>query len=335
MLDTFLKVAYDHEKTAAGKEYTVDLLKQLPNDYLQALASGEVKLAHLGCDSGGDYDWLEKFKGSPLFDQALQLEQKTLEMDLQKQQTNNERRQMWDKQDQEMDQLRIQKKLLDLQLVQQEGQAAGGGMPAPAEGAPPELPVEAASPGPAAAANPVSVKVGSEKRAFTLKELKALTKNIGKKKQAFALALQKLALNAADYEHIQDPKLPTPKAAPLTPGPLAMKSLAQVKKAGVLGDMAGGVSGAAKFVGKTLKGVGNVAEQAVAKGTKGNWTDDFTGQFVKDKSNNYLKARGNQAVDRVGSFIKKSPGAAAGLATAGTLGTMALGRATKSDDNRR
>lgn len=166
MLDTFLKVAYDHEKTAAGKEYTVDLLKQLPNDYLQALASGEVKLAHLGCGSGGDYEWLEKFKGSPLFDQALQLEQKTLEMDLQKQQTNNERRQMWDQQDQEMDQLRIQKKLLDLQLVQQEGQAAAGGMPA-AEGAPPELPVEAAPPEaappgpPAAAANPVSVKVGS------------------------------------------------------------------------------------------------------------------------------------------------------------------------------
>ena len=166
MLDTFLKVAYDHEKTAAGKEYTVDLLKQLPNDYLQALASGEVKLAHLGCGSGGDYEWLEKFKGSPLFDQALQLEQKTLEMDLQKQQTNNERRQMWDQQDQEMDQLRIQKKLLDLQLVQQEGQTAAGGMPA-AEGAPPELPVEAAPPEaappgpPAAAANPVSVKVGS------------------------------------------------------------------------------------------------------------------------------------------------------------------------------
>ena len=166
MLDTFLKVAYDHEKTAAGKEYTVDLLKQLPNDYLQALASGEVKLAHLSCGSGGDYEWLEKFKGSPLFDQALQLEQKTLEMDLQKQQTNNERRQMWDQQDQEMDQLRIQKKLLDLQLVQQEGQTAAGGMPA-AEGAPPELPVEAAPPEaappgpPAAAANPVSVKVGS------------------------------------------------------------------------------------------------------------------------------------------------------------------------------
>ena len=144
MLDKFLQVAYKHEKTAESKQTTIDLLKQLPNELLQKIATGEEKLSHYitgGSDCGST--WLDRFRGTPLFDQALQLDQQSLEQEMQRAQQSQANRQMYDEQDQAREQLCIQKKQLDLQLAQQEEQeVAGGGeaIPPSAEAAPPVAP---------------------------------------------------------------------------------------------------------------------------------------------------------------------------------------------------
>jgi hypothetical protein len=144
MLDSFLGVAYTHEAKAQLEKEAVALLKQLPADDLLKLASGE-KLAWMGadpCGPGGSTSFLDKFKGTPLFEEALALEQE----ELQAQMTDLERRKeqrvtqqgeqgLWDMQDQ----LRIKKRLLELRQAQEEGgMAAGGGGPPPM-GAPPGM----------------------------------------------------------------------------------------------------------------------------------------------------------------------------------------------------
>lgn len=137
MLDSFLDVAYQHEAREQTERDAVALLKQLPAEDLLKIASG-AKVAWLEpCGPGGSGSFLDKFKGTPLFDEALALEQEELQAEM----TNLERRKeqrstqqleqgIWDMQDQ----LRIKKRLLELRLAQQDagmGAQAGGGAPSP------------------------------------------------------------------------------------------------------------------------------------------------------------------------------------------------------------
>jgi len=125
MLDQFLAVAYekDFEKTASRQ--MVDKLKSLPTETLLELAGNE-KLAWMdGCSPKSVDDpkcWLDMFKGTPLFEQALELERADLQLEQQdiqrrmEEQANN----TWT----QRDALRLKKRMLELDLAMQ---GAGGG----------------------------------------------------------------------------------------------------------------------------------------------------------------------------------------------------------------
>ena len=124
MLDHFLSAAYSHERENKEKRSTVDALKKLPAPFLAKLASGEVKLGFMDectAPDSASHPWLDKFKGTPLAEQAMQLEEQMLQLEVQDMQERQQSRQenaardsIWD----QRDQLRIQKKLLELQLYQ-------------------------------------------------------------------------------------------------------------------------------------------------------------------------------------------------------------------------
>lgn len=117
MLDQFLNVAYAHEKKHDDQVKLAKALTALPLEDLQKLASGNACL-----DIGSSDDWLEKFRGTPLFDQAMQLERSELENDIAREKAESARPNMdtfW----QTASQIRLQKKMLELEL---QGQKNGG-----------------------------------------------------------------------------------------------------------------------------------------------------------------------------------------------------------------
>lgn len=129
MLDHMLEVMYKQAQQTSIRNQMADGLKNLPVSELKKLASGEMKLAF-----HDDDDWLCKFKGTPMYDEALQLETECLELDAQQQQMSlaeneerrarsNERDAIWD----QKDAIRLKKRLLELDLRKAELAAAGGG----------------------------------------------------------------------------------------------------------------------------------------------------------------------------------------------------------------
>ena len=74
MLDAFIKVAYEKQNEQREYKELVQTLKYLPKDELNKIASGNLKLA-FGDDSAS---WLDKFQGTPLYEQALELEKNKL-----------------------------------------------------------------------------------------------------------------------------------------------------------------------------------------------------------------------------------------------------------------
>jgi hypothetical protein len=126
MLDAFLEVVSGHTKTAEVRGRLMATLERLPTAELQKIASGEAILKE-GYEEGC---WLEKFKGSPLYDQALEIEKEDLDIQMQEQ----HRRQMetelraqlptWDETDLRRTNLSIKRKLLELDLA---GAALGDG----------------------------------------------------------------------------------------------------------------------------------------------------------------------------------------------------------------
>lgn len=124
MLDKFLDVAYQHHKKAEAQQDLVNLLRKLPDSELHKIASGKIKL---GCSPGG-YDsstqWLDRFKDTPLFEQAIELEKQELEVRMLNDQRRQEEQASWRETDAKRDQLSIQRKLLELQLAELE---EGGG----------------------------------------------------------------------------------------------------------------------------------------------------------------------------------------------------------------
>ena len=123
MLDAFLKVALRQEQTKTASRQLVDKLKEFPLGDLIALANGDptAKLAY--CDGPeGPQSWLDKYKGSALFDKAVQLEKQLLEADASADAKRDEERAADREVDAQRDALRMQKRMLDLDLaLEQEG----------------------------------------------------------------------------------------------------------------------------------------------------------------------------------------------------------------------
>ena len=135
MLDQFLEIALAEQQKNDTRQEMVDAFMNFPEEELHKIASGELKMS---CYDG-DGDWLEKFEGTPMYDQALALEEEKLELDVQDQQQRlseqQERRAKSDQRDavwDAKDAIRLKKRLLELEL--RKAQLGGGGEEAGAEG---------------------------------------------------------------------------------------------------------------------------------------------------------------------------------------------------------
>lgn len=143
MLNEFLLAAYTDTQTKLANRQLVDKLKAFDLDDLVALANGDptAKLAY--CD--GSSDWLDKYKGSSLFDKAVALEKALLEADAAADAKRTEERESDRTIDGQRDALRMQKRMLDLDLaLEQEGGAAAPAPAVPADPAAEQTPVQPA-----------------------------------------------------------------------------------------------------------------------------------------------------------------------------------------------
>lgn len=154
MIDEFLRVAYEVETKKQAEYELVGMLEDLPIVELRKLASGTpiaelyAKTAYLDSapcspDGGGPTSFLDKFKDTPLFEQAMALEQEMLQAeaaDIQKRMEDNAQPRPWEV----MDQIRLKKRLLELQLAKSQSgaEAAPPGEPAQGAGAPGPVPAE-------------------------------------------------------------------------------------------------------------------------------------------------------------------------------------------------
>jgi hypothetical protein len=156
MLNEWLQVVYKQELQKTASAEMDALVSKLPIEELKKLADGTpvAKLyAHLEKTAfnpsidGEPASFLERFKGTPLFEQAVALEQEELQAEMQNMQERQARRadqanadMIWDKRDQ----IRLRKRLLELDLAKQDAgavapqspdaQGAGAPGPVPAEG---------------------------------------------------------------------------------------------------------------------------------------------------------------------------------------------------------
>lgn len=151
MLDVFLQAGYAKEKRASASLEMTRLMMKLPQAELLKIASGEVGAPK----NGSSEEWLEKFRGTPLLDQAFQLAQEEIALDMQDIQERQQRREEDATRPDHYvakDQLGLKKRLLELELMKDE--TGGGGAPVPgASPAAPEVGAQGAgAPGPEAMA---------------------------------------------------------------------------------------------------------------------------------------------------------------------------------------
>jgi len=151
MLNEYLLRAYRQTQTKEASRQLQEKLARFPLQDLIALASGDptAKLAYCDgpCEANEPKTWLDKFKGSPLFEKAVSLEKTLLEADAASDAKRSEERETDRELDARRDELRMQKRLLDLDLaLEQEGAAA---------------PAEAATAAPTAQAEPAPIGGGT------------------------------------------------------------------------------------------------------------------------------------------------------------------------------
>jgi len=296
MLDHFLESMYKDAQAKSIRNQMAEGLKHLPVDELRKLASGKVKLAY-----HDDDNWLCKFKGTPFYDNALELETQCLELDAKQQQIslkdneerrarNSERESLWDAKDS----IRLKKRLLELELRKAELEAETGMPQESAEEEFEESPEEEAD------------------EAFPEEELA--------EKDASAYFVNKMRHEAMAKFASQLPQQELPKIASFR---FSMAAHRLQKEAG-LGQVAStawqGLKGAGKFIGEAAKGTAGVVKGG--GGVQGAMTG--------------LGLSGQAGLQRAGNFIKQNPGAAAMLAGGGAAATGVgglaaggvLGRAT-------
>jgi len=139
MLEGFLKVAYEQQRRETWTGELSELLKQLPVEELRKIASGvTIKEAYGDCMPEERQTFLDKFKGSPLIEQAIALEQEEIQADMLSMQKREERRTEQQAEDSVYDmkdQIRLKRRLLELQLAKE--QAGVGAAPGAQPAAPP------------------------------------------------------------------------------------------------------------------------------------------------------------------------------------------------------
>jgi len=200
MLDQFLEASYGQCKLAEARTTLNARLAQLPQDILYELATGQEKLAYGG---GEDTEWLEKFKGTELFDQAYALAREELALTMEENAMRHARRQQeqqlrqhddWEKRDLQRNDLCVRRKLLELELAALEE----GGAPEDEEGEEggedDEEPVTV--PDPSVAPPPPQQPQAGNKEAEVRARFSAAVKE-AQHKEAFTAALAKGLLGAA------------------------------------------------------------------------------------------------------------------------------------------
>lgn len=127
MLDEFLKVAYVKVAARQQGDDLVSMMRQLPEAELHKIArDGQIKSAfHADCGM----EWVENFRGTPLFEAAIQIEQEAIQAEVAQQQSSAIKRQNYAAEDAERDQLRLKRRLLELQLMQSEASSVGAAPP--------------------------------------------------------------------------------------------------------------------------------------------------------------------------------------------------------------
>lgn len=126
MLDEFMSVVASNDQKKQASRELVDALKNLSEEELLGLANGtpseEMKLAFAATDES---NWLAKYKGTPLFEEAAALEEQLLQVemaDLARRQENQHNK-IWDLRDR----ICLQRRMLDLQLtLSQQNQISSG-----------------------------------------------------------------------------------------------------------------------------------------------------------------------------------------------------------------
>jgi len=138
MLDSFLATVYRHETEKTASAALEAKLHTMPTALVTKIAMSGIK----GCgpgESDGVTCWLDNFKGTPLFEKAVELERAEIQLE----QADIEQRMQQQSQDTwtKRDALRLQKKMLELDLAMA---GAGGDVGMPAIEAAPEEAEEAA-----------------------------------------------------------------------------------------------------------------------------------------------------------------------------------------------
>lgn len=133
MLDHFLKIAHRNEIQAARDLELDALYTQLPvEDLRHVVATGEVKLAFCDPPMGESQHmgWLDHFRGTPLLDKAIALEEQELKNQAECMQRNSEEDVERQQGYREGEQIRLQKRLLELERAKLESSQQGGTEPA-------------------------------------------------------------------------------------------------------------------------------------------------------------------------------------------------------------
>lgn len=119
MLDEFVQTVYEKSAKEERTAKLASAMEALPTDELK-------KIARFGMLGDGEGEpWINKYKGSSIFDQAMQLEQQYLQLELQQNEADAQRQQSWGANDQlrgAQDSLCVQKRMMDLQLAAQQHQ---------------------------------------------------------------------------------------------------------------------------------------------------------------------------------------------------------------------
>ena len=126
MLEEALLLAHQKQQLQEKQASFLDDLKQLPLPELQHIVrTGEIKLAC--AEPNGEGRWLESFKGTPFFEQAIALEQESIQAAMAEQQSRTVESQKSQQMYSQMDQIRLKKRLLELQKARNEAQVLSGG----------------------------------------------------------------------------------------------------------------------------------------------------------------------------------------------------------------
>jgi hypothetical protein len=120
MLDAFLTVAYGKTKQAQAMDQRVQLMRKLSNNTLVKIANGKMKLGHAHLVGEDEGNWLDRFKDTPLFQDALEVEKQELENRIVERQRSQEQDERWRAQSDARDDLCIRRKMLELRLAELE-----------------------------------------------------------------------------------------------------------------------------------------------------------------------------------------------------------------------